>query len=311
LRDFVPIDLLKNVAPEDIEDISERFLPLFSDSRDSDTVKRIRLKDDVPLFVIAIVEHESEVNYRASFKMLQYITLVLTEYEKDANKNKEGASRLKGFKYPPVLPIVFYDGPGPWTAETHFLNQTELSEVFQKYIPKFEYELVALNQYSETDLARFEDILSLIMLIDKIQKPDELNLLSKLPPDYGKRLDELNIPEHLKKLIADVITVLLTRVNVPKEEISQVTEKIYQRRFQEMFTLIEPYDVQETRRLEREKTQKEMWEVIQAEREKAQAEREKAQAREKELIRKLRQNNMTDESIADMLSIPIEILRGL
>jgi hypothetical protein len=61
LRDFINIDLLKTVKPEDIEDLSERFLPLFQDNRDSDTVKRIKLKD-TPLFVIAIVEHESEVN---------------------------------------------------------------------------------------------------------------------------------------------------------------------------------------------------------------------------------------------------------
>jgi len=46
---------------------------LFQDSRDSDTVKRISLRDNPPLFVIAILEHESGVNHRASFKMLQYI----------------------------------------------------------------------------------------------------------------------------------------------------------------------------------------------------------------------------------------------
>jgi hypothetical protein len=312
LRDFIPISLLKDISPENIEDMSERFLPLFQDARDSDTIKRIRLKDgSTSLYVIAIVEHESEVNHRSSFKMLQYITLVLTEYEKEANKAKKGASLGKNFKFPPVLPIVFYDGANRWTAETNFLNKTEMSDVFGKYIPTFEYELIALNQYSEADLTQFGDILSLIMIIDKIQRPDDLSLLSKLPPDYAEQLDNLNIPEHLRKLIANVITVLLARINVPKEEIEQVTEKIYQsRRFQEMFTLIEPYDVQETRRLEREKTEKETREkleketreklekmgiLIQAEREKAQAERERArilenliQAKEKEMQEAIR-----------------------
>ena len=53
LRDFVPIDILKYIAPSDIEDISERFLPLFDENKDSDTVKRINLKEQSPLFVIA------------------------------------------------------------------------------------------------------------------------------------------------------------------------------------------------------------------------------------------------------------------
>jgi hypothetical protein len=75
-----------------------------------------RIIHQSPLFVIAIVEHESEVNFRFSFKMLQYITLVLDDYEKKVNAADPGASLRKDFKYPPVLPIVFYDGSSPWTA---------------------------------------------------------------------------------------------------------------------------------------------------------------------------------------------------
>ena len=112
-------------------------------------------------------EHESKVNYRASFKMLQYIMLVLDDYEKEVNKaSGSKISYTKNFKFPPVLPIIFYDGQGKWTAETDFLQKTELNEIFHKYIPKFEYELVSLNEYSEKDLARFGDTLSLIMIID-------------------------------------------------------------------------------------------------------------------------------------------------
>ncbi len=119
LRDFIGMDIFKDISAPDIEDISERFLPLFQENKDSDTVKRINLKGDVPLFVIAIVEHESKVNFRAGFKMLQYITLVLDDYEKEANKKTDGVTFTKDFKYPPVLLVVFYDGEGSWTAETN------------------------------------------------------------------------------------------------------------------------------------------------------------------------------------------------
>ena len=256
IKDYVKIDLFKDIKPTDIEDMTERFLPLFQDNKDSGTVKRINLKGSGPLFVIAIVEHESQVNFRTSFKMLQYITLVLTEYEKDANKENRNASKAKNFKFPPVLPIVFYDGVGNWSAETNFLDRTELSDVFYKYIPKFEYALVSINQYEVSDLVQFGNALSLIMIIDKIQTVDGLSLLTKLPPDYIAKL-QLNIPPHLDKLLADVITVLLKRINVPNEEISEITEHIYQRRLNEMFNFIEDYDVQETRRVAREEGIKE------------------------------------------------------
>ena len=55
LENFIPIDVLKNISPDSIEDISERYLPLFSDNKDSDTVKRINL-DGENLFVISILE---------------------------------------------------------------------------------------------------------------------------------------------------------------------------------------------------------------------------------------------------------------
>jgi hypothetical protein len=239
--------MLNDVSPSDIEDMTERYLPLFEDSKDSDTVKRINLKGKTPLFIIAILEHESQVNYRASFKMLQYIALVLNEYEKEANKENQNASSAKDFKYPPVLPIVFYDGPGAWTAETNFVSKTELSDIFDKYIPKFEYEHIDLNKYDEQAIAGFGNALSLVMLIDKIQTSGGISILNKLPVDYFDKLKE-NTPSHLFKLLADVITVFLTRINVPEDEIERVTKSLYERRIHEMFTLIDNYDVQETRR---------------------------------------------------------------
>jgi hypothetical protein len=219
LRNFVPIDILKNVRPQDGEDLSERFLPLFQDNRDSDTVKRVNLhggNDDTPLFVIAIVEHESSVNYRAPFKMLQYVTLVLDQWEKEANQDRPGLSGTRDFQYPPVLPIVFYDGEAPWTAERNFTGRTALNGVFAKYIPSFEYELVDLNTYGEEDLFRFQDVLSLVLLIDKVRTREGLSLLGSLPEGYVETLG-LNIPPGMNKLISDVITVLLDRLKVPEE----------------------------------------------------------------------------------------------
>ena len=250
LHNYIPIDILKEVTPADIEDMSERFLPLYQDSKDSDTVKRINLKGEKPVFVIAILEHESQVNFKTSFKMLQYITMVLADYEKEANKENPNASSLKDFRFPPVLPIVFYDGAGEWTAETNFLDRTELSGIFEKYIPKFEYELVELNKYDEQDITSFGNALSLIMLIDRIKPDGGMGVLRQLPADYIESLKQ-NIPPHLYKILADVITVLLRRINVPDNEIHKVTDQLYERRIQEMFPFFENYDVQETRRTAR------------------------------------------------------------
>jgi predicted transposase/invertase (TIGR01784 family) len=251
LECFIHIDILKGVTPKDIEDISERFIPLYEDNKDSDTIKRINLPSNEPLFVIGILEHESEVNYIASFKMLQYIVLVLDNYAKENDKRHSqeiteyGSSNIilskaKGFKFPPVLPIIFYDGVSKWTSEINFADKTELSEVFYKYIPKFEYELVDLNDYTKESLIEFDNLLSLVLLVDKIRKADDIEILSKIPKDYLENLAK-NIPEHLLKLLSDVITLFLTKIEVPKNDIEIITENLYKRRFNEMFTVVDNF----------------------------------------------------------------------
>ena len=216
LRDFIDIDILKNIGPEDIEDITERFIPLFQGSRDSDTVKRINLRD-TPLFVICILEQQSEINYRSSFRMLQYICLVLDAWEKEAEAAEKDASLRKDFKYPPVLPIIFYDGNYNWTAERNFLNRTHLNTAFEKYIPKFEYEVVNLRDYSMEKIMEFNDALSMVMLIDKIRDKKGSRLLDHLPSDYIEKMN-LQIPESMRKLLSDVVRILLEKSGVDRQE---------------------------------------------------------------------------------------------
>ena len=296
LRDFVPIEILKNISPADIEDVSERLLPVQMEQKDLDTVKRINLKGDVPLFVITVVDHESTVNFRAPFKMLLYITLLLEQHEKDIiraieeQKKEQGedykstiqAIQTKDFKYPPVLPIVFYDGKGEWTAEKNFLNRTAMNKVFHKYIPKFEYELVDLSKYSIDALTEFGDVLSMLMIIDKVKSADEFTKLGNLPKNYLERLDSMEIPPHLKKLIINIGIMLLRKINVPQDEIDVLLEKIDERGISQMLA-IENYDVQETRRVARAEARAEADQNIEMERQRAEMEQQRANKAERQL----------------------------
>ena len=249
LRGYVDIDLLKNVQPEDIEDISERFLPLWQEGRDSDSVKKIRLPDR-ELYLIAIVEHQSKVYYDMAFKLLRYVVLVLTDYENEQEKLHKGITKTKGFKYPPVLPIVYYEGTSRWTAVKSFHERVHLSDVLGKYIPDLEYLVVPLASYSNQELIDKNDELSLVMLINKLRNSAEFAKLKEIPPEYFENLSE-NTPEYLLRVISKIITVFLAKLNIPKKEIGEFTGKIERREFAMLFDSFEAYDVQETRRVSR------------------------------------------------------------
>ncbi len=277
LEDFVEIDLLKGIKSEDVEDVSERFLPLISENKDGDTIKRIKIKGQgEPLYVIGIIEHQSHNNFRMSFRMLQYIVYVLEDYEKEVRgQSMSDPTMLKNFRYPPVLPIVFYDGIESWTAETNFKDRVHLKEIFDIYIPSFEYMVINLSNYTREDLISHGNILSLVMIIDKLKSSSEFKELKDLPKEYLENL-ESKTPQHILETLKTIVDLLLRRINVGKEEREVFTDRIKRREITDMFAWADGLDIQ----AERRKTEEQRKET-EAERKKAEAERKKAEAERK------------------------------
>ena len=189
---------------------------------------------------------QTKVDYDMSFRILRYIVLILTDYAAEAEKKQAGCTALKGFRYPPVLPIVFYDGDRNWTAAKNFQERTALSDLLGEYIPNFQYLVVPLSRYSNQELIEKEDELSLIMLIDKLRSSAEFHELAEIPDDYLEKISR-DSPESLLKLIAKIIAAFLHRLNIPKEEIGDFTDQIERRDFTMLFEHFEAYDVQAER----------------------------------------------------------------
>lgn len=95
------------------------------------------------------------------------------------------------------------------------------------------------------------DELSLIMLVDKLRSAADFRNLSGLPEEYFENISQ-NSPESVLKLIGKIISVLLLRMNVPKDEVADFTDRIERRDFSMLFENFEAYDVQETRRISKE-----------------------------------------------------------
>ena len=250
LKGYTDIPLFKEIKPEDIENVSSHFLPLFQESRDSDTVNKIRI-GDFEIYLIALIEHQSENDFDMSFRILRYIVFIWTDYAAQQEKLHKGITKSKAFLYPPILPIVYYEGTSTWSAPLNFKDRVFLSDVFGDYIPSFHYLVVPLNKYSKQDLIEKNDELSLIFLINQLQNSSEFHALKDIPKEYTEHLTE-NTPDYLLKIIGKVIAVLLHKLNIPDEEVYEVTDQITRRKFSMMFDNFQAYDVQETRRVSRE-----------------------------------------------------------
>ena len=190
LRNYMDIPLLKNVRAEDIEDVTERYIPMFTEERNSDTVKRIKLSEKDTLFFVSLIEHKTKVDYNVSMQLLRYMVYIWEDYEKEMEKKKKGISKTKDFRYPPILPIVYYEGSGKWTAPCNIKDRIYFDEAFEPFTPKFSYKLVQLGDYSVGELVEKKDELSLLMLINRLQSIAAFRELN-LPKDYLNDLSTL------------------------------------------------------------------------------------------------------------------------
>ncbi len=69
LRDYIDLPYMKEIQPEDIEDVSDQYVPLFSEERNADRVKKVNIKNDKPFFLVSLIEHKSKIDYNVSMQI--------------------------------------------------------------------------------------------------------------------------------------------------------------------------------------------------------------------------------------------------
>ncbi|MDR1603875.1 MAG: Rpn family recombination-promoting nuclease/putative transposase, partial [Gracilibacteraceae bacterium] len=245
IRDFSMNQLLKNVQPEDIEDISERFIPLVTDGQDADTVKQIRLSGtEEPVFIISLTEHQSSVRFDIAIKLLQYMVYIWIDYcrrnDEKCDENKKNGiedprlvrSSAKGFKLPPILPIVYYDGEHTWTADRNFAERVFPRAGFEEYIPQFSYVLVDLNQYSREELQSNQNLMSLVMILDKIKTPEDALGIKQYAEPCLEAAEQSSLD-----ILRQVTVLIMNKAGVDQSVIKKTVE-LYEGRPTQMFEVL-------------------------------------------------------------------------
>lgn len=250
LRNYMDMPILCNIRAEDIEDVSERYIPMFTEERNSDTVKRIKITEKDTFYFISLIEHKTKVDYNVSMQLLRYMVYIWEDYEKEMERQHKGISRTKGFRYPPILPVVYYEGKEYWSASGNFKERILFNKAFEPFTPGFFYKLIQLNSYSIEELFEKNDELSLVMLLNRIQNMEEFRELN-IPKDYLKNISEHGTDETLN-IIGKVIAAMLRHLQVSEEEIAHFTGQVKEKKMSELFENFKGYNLPEARKKARE-----------------------------------------------------------
>ena len=257
LSGYLDNPLLKNVQPEDIEDVTNRYVHLFTEERNSDVVKKVHIKSpdykientsNLPFYIISLIEHKSKTDYNVVMQMFRYRVFIWEDYEKEMERLYPEISKRKNFKYPPILHIVFYDDVQNWTADTQLHDRILLSDVLGEYIPNYRYILMKSDEYSNEELMEHKDELSVLMMILNLHKSSDFNKIkNEVNPEYFEEVFK-STPEYLLNLVAQIVEVLLKKYNVPEDEIGEFSGQIKERNMGRLFSNVEAFDVQAVRR---------------------------------------------------------------
>ncbi len=296
LRGYINgIPCLKDVCPEDIEDVSEQYVPLFSEERNSDRVKKVHIKNGTPFFLVSLIEHKTKVEYNVSMQIFRYMVYIWESYEREEEKREKGISRRKDFRYPPILPIVYYEGRQKWTVPLDFKSRIIEGEAFARYIPDFQYYLVPLRDFSSRELLDREDEISLVMLINRLQELDDISSFRSLSRDKLETILE-NTPDHIADIIADILLAFLLKSNVPAETAEETAGKVREKKMGELFADMAPIDIPAEQAKIREQQQ-----AIDAQQQAIDAEKQKVNAQQEQM--------KTERQLLEMEKQELELLR--
>ena len=95
-------------------------------------------------------------------------------------------------------------------------DRIEFAEQMEKYIPDFPYEVVSVSQYKNEELSMKRDEMSLVMLINKIQTPEDCEDFRKVSEELVNSIYS-NAPEAIKEIYKKILWTLLIKMNVPVE----------------------------------------------------------------------------------------------
>lgn len=152
-------------------------------------------KDEKIFFVL---EHQSVIDFRMPYRMLNYQTEVMRSCEnyKNTKENKEAL----------VIGIVLYTGRPEWKAELYIRNiQYKLDDGMKTVLGDNKtlgnYTVIDINKFTKEELLREEGIISKVMLIEKSRRTEDLGRILIEAANY---LDREGV-KYIKNLIKNIL----------------------------------------------------------------------------------------------------------
>ena len=186
------------IKGKDLIAVKNSFVTTELKYREADIVYKIK-----GMNVVILIEHQTRVDYRMSYRILNYQVEIMRANEIE-NPKKEDKECL-------VIPIVLYTGKEKWTAK-RYIKEIQEKILGKGKIEKPElgtlgyYELVDIKDFNKEELLEDNGILSKILLLEKVRNTESL---IKTVFEINKKIAKETDNE--KTIVHDAMKIILIR----------------------------------------------------------------------------------------------------
>jgi len=174
LECFVAQAWIKDIDFNQCEKLDKSYINPHYKETESDILYKVKFKQQ-DAYVYILIEFQSSNNPFMALRVLHYMSSIWLDYAENHPSNA---------KLPPIFPIVLYSGNERWTATTDFKELLEKPDLFEQYAPQFKYFKIAANEYTQTQLLKLSNVVSMLFLAETHQdiellKEELLSLFDK------------------------------------------------------------------------------------------------------------------------------------
>ena len=161
-----------------------------------------------------LFEHKSQPEKFPHFQLLGYMLRI---WELQIKQNEE---------LTPVIPILFYHGKKKWDSKSFEKCFGQLDNEIQKFIPKFDYELIDTSTFSDSELKEhFESVELQVGLLIMKNIFDEHKMLEKIRL-LSKEINELLQTEEGKHFFDSISVYMLNATKITSDKYKEIMETI-------------------------------------------------------------------------------------
>ncbi|MGY8526042.1 Rpn family recombination-promoting nuclease/putative transposase [Paracidovorax citrulli] len=209
IRGFLPDAGLATLDFDSLEPVSSTFVSDGLRQGCSDAVWRIDVEGhDTPLYLLLEFQSRYDVNMPA--RMLSYAGLFYRDMARRIGT-------LGSAGYPPILPIVLYNGERPWLGPTDIRRMIPHAPAFaSEHQPRLNYVLIDARRHDDADLASRRNLLAAIIRLEKGGTAEEVAAAAQLARELASHNPSLD------KALSAWLASLFRRESEGKLQLSDV-----------------------------------------------------------------------------------------